>query len=277
MNTETVKSGIYPNISNADYHAGAGLSSSDLKLLARSPLHYINSKNTPRAETPSMKLGTAVHCAILEPDRFKNEYIQAPELDKRSKAGKEAWTELENSGKIILTAEEYNKALEMSSAVHKHALAGKLFTGGTAEQSVYWRQPVFYNNTEILCKCRPDYVKNIKNGTLIIDLKTTRNAATHAFKRQAFWDLEYHVSAAHYMTGLKAVIGKTPDAFIFVAVENEPPYAVSVFRASDEFLERGRVKAEEMYELYAKCSSENDWHGYPETIQYLDLPKGANY
>ena len=181
---QNITPGIYKDISNQDYHAGAGLSSSDLKQLDRSPLHYITSKQEPHVETPSMRLGTAVHCAVLEPERFKLDYIQAPELDKRTKAGKEQWAELEQSGKIILTSDEYQKVIGMSQSVLNHKLAGKLFTGGEAETSYYWHQPVGLD--EVLCKCRPDYIKSLANGDLILDLKTTRNANLKAFQRQAF-------------------------------------------------------------------------------------------
>ncbi|MBQ8692218.1 MAG: PD-(D/E)XK nuclease-like domain-containing protein [Synergistaceae bacterium] len=275
MIDESIKTGIYKNISNQDYHAGAGLSSSDLKKLDRSPLHYITSKQEPHVETPSMKLGTAVHCAVLEPERFKLDYIQAPELDKRTKAGKEQWAELEQSGKIILTSDEYQKVIDMSQSVLSHKLAGNLFRGGISEQSFYWHQPVGLD--EILCKCRPDYIKSLTGGDLILDLKTTRNSNLKAFQRQAFWELEYYISAAHYMTGYKAVTGYDAQAFIFVAVEIESPYAVSVFRASNDFLTYGEFKCSELYQLYFDCMSGNEWPGYPDEIQDLDLPVSVNF
>ena len=64
-----IKAGIYRDISIHDYHAGIGLSASNLSELARSPLHYMTSLNYPSKETPSLRLGIAVHCAILEPER----------------------------------------------------------------------------------------------------------------------------------------------------------------------------------------------------------------
>ena len=63
------KPGIYRDISNSEYHSGEGLAASHFRELLRSPLHYITRVNTSSKETPAMKLGTAVHCAILEPER----------------------------------------------------------------------------------------------------------------------------------------------------------------------------------------------------------------
>ena len=270
----TITPGIYPNISNEEYHTGPGLSSSDMKKLLRSPLHDLTAKLAPREESPAMRLGTATHCAILEPERFAAEYIQAPDLDKRTKAGKAAWAELEATGKSILSSDEYSKAVEMGEAVRSHPLAGKLFSGGVAEQSIYWEQPVGFS--AILCKCRPDYVKPLNGGHVIVDLKTTRDAREHQFQKQAFWDLGYHISAAHYMTGFEAATGERPSGFIFVAVENEPPYAVNIFRAGEDFIASGQEKAEETYSIYAECVANNEWPGYPAIIQDLWLPRGAN-
>ena len=267
--------GVYKNISNQDYHAGAGVSSSDLKYLLKSPLHYKYYKSSPHEETPSMKLGTAVHTAVLEPERFLTDYLRAPELDKRTKAGKEEWARLESSGKIILSNDDYQKVLDMSNNVLNHKLAGNLFKGGEAETSYYWQQPVGLN--EILCKCRPDYIKPLKGGDLILDLKTTRNGSYNAFRRQAFYELNYQISAAHYLTGYKAVTGREAQAFIFVTVENEPPYAVSIFRADTQFVIYGEMQCEQLYELYFNCASQDDWPGYPDEIQDLDLPVSVNF
>lgn len=54
-----------------------------------------------------MKLGTAVHCAILESERFEIEYIEAPVIDRQTKDGKALWSKLEQSGRIVLSSDEY--------------------------------------------------------------------------------------------------------------------------------------------------------------------------
>ena len=121
-----IKPGIYRDIPSYDYHNGKGLSSSNLKDLLRSPLHYITNVKLGNKETPAMKLGTATHCAILEPERFDIEYIEAPYIDRRTKDGKALWSELEQSGKIVLTHEEYSNVTSMAKAVSEHELASKL-------------------------------------------------------------------------------------------------------------------------------------------------------
>lgn len=118
-----MKAGIYMDISIQDYHAGVGLSASNLAELARSLLHYITRVKVPSRETPAMKLGIAVHCAILEPERFDIEYVEAPVVDKQTKDGKAIWSELEQSGKTVLSSEEYTKVTGMAKTVRNHKLA----------------------------------------------------------------------------------------------------------------------------------------------------------
>ena len=89
-------------------------------------MHYITNVKLGNKETPAMKLGTATHCAILEPERFDIEYIEAPYIDRRTKDGKALWSELEQSGKIVLTHEEYSNVTSMAKAVSEHELASKL-------------------------------------------------------------------------------------------------------------------------------------------------------
>lgn len=271
--------GIYNDISNADYHKGPGLSSSDLKMLAQSPLHYKTSKETPQVETDCMRLGTATHTAILEPERFDSVYAQAPEGDKRSKAVKEAWAEIESGGKIPLSHGDFEAIQGMKRSIMEHPLAGRWLTGGTAELSGYWNQHVRDDSlnldADILCKCRPDYIKELGSQYVIIDLKTTKSAEPRYFSRAAYWDYQYHISAAHYITGMEALRGVRAQGFIFVTVEKTPPYAVNVFEASEEFIRAGEETNYDLYRLFASCQASGRWPGYPVETKKLMLPRGA--
>ena len=274
---QNINPGIYRNIDNHDYHSGPGLSATNLCELARSPLHYITSLATPHKETPAMKLGSATHCAILEPERFDVEYLQAPHLDRRTKEGKAAWTEIEQSGKILLSEEDYKKATDMAQAVHKHKIASRLLSGGASEQSIYWNQEInSLDDNKFLCKCRPDYLKEIPQGCLIVDLKTSQDAEINSFQKKAYWNYNYHIQAAHYMNGFEAVTHKKTLAFIFIVIESEPPYAINIFKAADEFINSGKNKVRELYELYASCLEKNNWPGYSEDIKELRFPKSIS-
>ena len=74
-----MKSGIYSAISNADYHAGPGVSNSMLNLLRdKSPMHLKalrDASNDNREPTSAQRTGTAFHMLILEPHLFDEQYV----------------------------------------------------------------------------------------------------------------------------------------------------------------------------------------------------------
>lgn len=79
-----MKPGIYDNISNAEYHGGAGISKSGLDLVAQSPAHYYHAANAAndneRVPTAAQAFGTAFHALLLEPEEFQKTY--AVELNR---------------------------------------------------------------------------------------------------------------------------------------------------------------------------------------------------
>ena len=275
-----MKTQIRQGMTNEDYHAAPGLSASGLKLLARSPAHF---RFATAVDTEALRFGTAAHCAVLEPERFTAEYIRAPEgVDRRTKEGKAAWAEFEEraAGRNILKAEDYANVAGLAASARDHPIARKFFTGGTAEQSVFWTERVYYGGDGemgVMCKCRPDYVKETEDGAVIVDLKTTRDAGAGKFSRAAYWDYGYHIQAAHYMRCWEAATKQRPAAFVFVAVEKTFPWAVNVFQAAPDFLAAGAARCQELYKVYAACVERDEWPGYPALTHDLNLPKGADW
>jgi len=265
--------GIYSNISNEEYHKSEGLSASGLKLLARSPAHY---KYSVREETPAMRKGTAVHAAVFEPERFGTDYIIAPELDRRTKAGKEAWAELETSGKIVLSADEYTDITGMAAAVREDEVAGQLVTGGKAEQSIFWDMTIALDGkpTTVRCKARPDYIREAGGRYNIIDLKTTEDARLPAFTRAAH-DYGYHLQAAFYQAGCRSILELPVDLFAFIVVEKKAPYAVMVYVASQDFMSLGHGSNSRLVSIYARCKANDEWPAYQSEVLELGVPAWA--
>lgn len=254
-------------MTNAEYHATPAISKSDLDLIAKSPMHYKLSKEAQREQTPAMLLGSVTHKLVLEPDKFADEYMVAPEVDKRTKDGKAAWAEFvaEVTDKhTVIDKALYEQAQAVAEAVRSHPVAAKLLQGGRAELSYFW------DNNGIECKCRPDYLReDIKT---VIDLKTTQCSAPEEFTKSAF-NYRYHVQAAWYLDGLKAC-GVNVENFIFIAVETKPPYPVMVYVADELMIKLGQAEAADNLETYRECLESDIWHGYEEQpkVHSLSLP-----
>lgn len=254
-------------MSNVDYHAASAVSKSDLDLIAKSPAHYIESKNSPKEQTASMLLGSVAHKLVLEPDKFEEEFAIAPDVDRRTKAGKEQWAEFAKgiTDKItVIDNSTFEQSMEIAKAVGSHPIASKLLHGGQAELSYFWVQ----NGIE--CKCRPDYLRtDIK---MVVDFKTAQDASPDEFAKAAY-KYRYHVQTAWYLDGLRAC-GLDIENFIFVVCETKPPYNIMVYAADVYMINLGRAEAKENLETYGRCLNSDVWHGYEQTpkINSLSLP-----
>lgn len=255
-------------MTNEEYHAHGAVSKSDLDLINRSPLHYMDSRQNRKEQTEAMLFGSVVHKLVLEPESFAAEYAVAPKFDRRTKAGKQAWQDFSDSigNETVISEELYTEAQAVAGAVLANPIANKLLAGGQAEQSFFWTDA----ETGVECKCRPDYL--LRERGLVIDLKTTENASPERFAKSAY-DYRYHVQAWWYLHGLQQC-GIDANDFVFVAVEKKPPYAVCVYAADDLMLRLGEMEAMENLRTYAECKQSGIWYGYekePE-IHSLSLP-----
>lgn len=270
MNSPEQFLGHYPDLTNEQYHRGPGVSKSGVMKLARSPLHYFADRYSPSKEpTPAMVMGSLTHTLSLEPHKLDAEYIVAPDISRRSNAGKDAWNEFQKQaeGKQIISQEQLNEARKIASAVKTHPFAGPALSGGFAEHSYYWIDEL----SGVLAKCRPDYVKNLKSGVVLLDLKTTDDASVESFAKTCS-SFGYHVSAAMSMDGYEAVTGIRPLAYKFIVVERSAPYGIAIYEMETRAIAKGREIYQDALCTYRECQSSGDWRGYPVNTQIIDLP-----
>ena len=219
----------------------------------------------PMKETPAMLLGSITHMAILQPEIFDDHFIFAPDINKRTKAGKEEWAEFEaaNADKRVITSDQYDYAFAMQKAVAAHPMASELLKEGKAEQSCFWND----ERTGKECKARIDW---LTGGNVIADLKTAASAHPFAFSRSCH-DFKYHWQDAWYTRGAQA------DDFYFIVVEKDAPHVVEVYRLTDEAKELGRIQIDAALDKYMMCWGFDEWPGYNDSdrVNLIDLPHYA--
>jgi hypothetical protein len=256
-----------------------------LNRLAKTPAHYRAWLDEAEDnDTPAKVFGRALHCAVLEPDVFEQTYIIAREhpfrrvSDRQRFAKKpseetvkaiaywDAW-EREMGGKIEISHDDAITLRGMQASVKAHPIAGKLFTGGKSEVTVIWTDP----RTGLLCKARLDYY--LRQRGLVIDLKSTEDASAREFAR-SIANYRYHVQHAHYCDAF-AVTGHELRAFLFVAVEKSPPYAVNVHCIDAEAEARGMELRERDMDTLNRCLQADEWPAYDPSIHTLALPRWA--
>jgi hypothetical protein len=257
-----MENGIYKNLPAEQYFAEDRINCSGLKLIARTPAHfkYYKEHLNEKPPTPQMLLGTAVHCAVLEPGTFKDRYAVAPACDKRTKEGKAIWAELEASKKLILSASDYEAVAGMSKSVLTHETASKLLAAGDPEVTV------LTDIEGIPAKARLDWYRN----GIVLDLKTTTDASPEQFSRSCA-NFAYALQNSFYIDCCNS-IGLECHTFLFICVESNSPHQVAIYELDDRSIEWGRDHYKASLNKYRECMALNDWPGYEASIQTISLP-----
>ena len=256
-------------MSNAEYRKTEGISSTELKKIAKSPAHYKHFKENPMEDTPALLFGRAAHKYVLETYDFYNEFAVAPVCDRRTKEGKDIWNKFvaDSEGKDVITQEQFEQIDAMRTAMLATPFVSKLING-EHEVSFFWTD----EETGLKCKVRPDVLN--RNLKIIVDYKTTEDAETEAFKKSAIRYC-YDLQAYMYQQGVKANIGEEY-LFVFIAQEKKPPYAVNILEADGNFMASGKHIFREMLNVYKECAESGNWYGYlgsKNEINSLGVPK----
>jgi len=257
--------GIYPTMSNAEYHAITDhVSNSYLSRLSICPA----AAKVPQEETPAMALGKAFHSYVLDgEDAFYGAFAVAEDIDRRTKAGRAAFEAFsaKNKGKEIITRADLDKIVGMDAAIKAHPVARNLLAGGMNEVSIFWVDPF----SGLPCKARPDHIFD----AVLVDLKKTRDASEHGF-RNSILRYGYHRQAAFYCDGMTKLTGKRHDTFAFIAVEDVPPYRIGVYTLSEGFMDYGRNDYQFLMARESRCRASNEWPNYTSAeVTELELPR----
>lgn len=259
---------IIKNISYNEYSKMEGLSKSAMDKIKISPAHYKASLEEPEKQTDALRFGSLLHCLVLEPKNYERDFAIEPIVNKRTNEGKDILQQFynENINKTIISQEQYDLALKLKESIFKHSIAKKLLEAkGDTEISLFWER----NGVKL--KARPDKIVD----DILIDLKTTTNASPDEFYKNAN-KYGYEMQAFNYLDGYENCYGKKASGFIFITVEKDPPYAVCVYKASENFLRIGKIEVDACIDKFAECEKENKWEGYPEIIYELDVPAWVN-
>ena len=238
---------------------------SALKHLAVSPLLFQWRVAHPEPEKDAYTLGSAIHCLILEPEKFDARYA----VYEARRAGKEwdAWQET-HPGVEALKPAEMDAVRAVASAVADHPVAHRALSGGRVEETTTWAD----KETSLACKGRIDFIRPNR----VVDLKSARDVSPAAFARTGSQYL-YHGQLAFYHDGCIAA-GKIPiDAAPpqIVAVQKTEPYDVAVYTLTADALNCGRRLYRGLLDKLAACLEADLWPGCAPTELPLDVAAWA--
>lgn len=278
--------GVIPGMSFEEYHAVDALSSTGLRIFARSPWHYRN--RVQKIPTRAMLRGSLAHCAVLEPDAMASRYVVVPaDAPKRptdaqwgaaksnasSQAAKDWWIEwnAKAGGRVIVPAADYAITEQQLQALRADETITQLLANCSTEVSVFWVDKA----TGVYCKARPDCVAPVDARTDdLMDLKSARDESPAGFGRIAA-AMGYHLQAAHYSAGWEAAARRKVGRFVLAAVTSAPPVLAVPYVLTDEIRDQAADERAELLERFAWCQREDRWPTYGAGVQLLDFPAYA--
>jgi hypothetical protein len=294
--------GIYPGVPMPEYLAWPHV---DNSLLGRALLDdgtvsmkHLKAFLDGKIEVTSSKdkdYGRAIHTRLLEPDKYAERHPVAGQCQAVLSSG-------ENKGQVCvyngsekwdgqwycgvhapdgaerpdgtITSLEAALIEELVVEVQQHPAVKLLKAQGGVEVSFVWDQPVTYfvqgqeRHAVIRMKGRTD--KDISHPQTIppcaVDLKKVqRGQHTDTAFARSIERWHYDTQAALYVDGLKTVDG-IDRQFVWVVLEDGPPFDVNCVQADVETIEAGRKKYQKLLSLYAASLDTGLWPGGYPTI-----------
>jgi exodeoxyribonuclease VIII len=259
----------------SDYHSDyTHLSNSMLTVLKRSPKEFHQryiAKTWIDKETEAMKFGSLLHTMCLEPHKIEHRYAIAPKVDKRTTAGKAAWSEFveANKGKTFVSPDDLQQASRCAETLMHHDQVGQLLLYSDVHEARI-EQALTFSIEGTPCKAKPDWLSVPLK--LIVDVKTTKYVSPDLFAKSVA-AYGYHRQAAMYIHAVYEVFGINA-RFIFACVTKEPPYEVACYELSTPALQMGMSELLSLVDDYEQRKARNNWNAsYSTGIVPLSLPR----
>lgn len=251
------------------------ISKTGLDKIESSPLDYWWNYRNPRrpAYVPDKKtiFDNALRSAILTPSEFGRTYVRQPIINKSTNIGRSEFAALESlvseNGQTLILGTDFDTIMEMRDSVLKSPAAKMIFENGVAERRLSFVE----ENSGAVVKFKSHWQDN-SNG-LIVHLTSVSDASETQFAKDTY-NFSNHKRAALQMDGYSA-IGEPMDGFVFVNVEKEAPYKVSVFYLDNRSVELGRETYIRNCITFAECLKSGKWPGLKETVSAVSLPEWA--
>lgn len=278
---ESPKPGIYKNLPEASYHAAKAFNQSGCNTaLEQSFAHYLHNKTSGFSSTPSMILGSLVHCFVLNtpvsdsfivlPDLSKDEELKEYSRPKTTKIYKEKikpyLEKAQRENLQLIDNDIVEKAKDIAASVSSKNTIGSLFKcSGETELSIFF--PAAFEKN-LICKARLDRV--LTEDGVVLDLKTTGKSAQYSAFRYNIARYGYDIQAAMYLKAAKWA-GYKVDKFVHVVVETFEPYCVAAYVLSDADIHAGDEKLYQAQRMYCKYLKTGIAPGYPDEIQEISM------
>lgn len=252
---------IEKDLPASEYHKRPGINSSSLKKGLLSMKHMQHAMTTERKQTPSMRIGTLAHAAVLQPDLF-NDSVVIWEGKKRAGAKYDAFAAIHGADWIVTESEQI-QIQALSKAIHSDREAHRLIEAAETEVSLFWEDPMYGK-----AKARPD---GLIEPDVMLSLKTTGQIKPARFG-STFIQQGYHIQIGWYAIG--ALLNKIKlKGVMLICAEQDPPYDVVLYKIEQEQIRDWMNQAQNLAKAYHVAEVTGVFQGCESAIIELKLPE----
>jgi hypothetical protein len=233
-------------------HCDGRVHFSDLKCMAKSPLHYRYACANPRTPSSEMLVGAAA-------DRLVFGYGRAVMYEGR-RAGMD-WVafQLEHPAAVILIESEWARAAGAAKAVVNDSAAARYLQAPdrAVQRCLSWEQYGLPFQAGI---------PGVRGGVdllaldTVVDLKVTHTTEPGALMRHA-WASLWPQQLTCYVDGCRA-IGLRAARAALICVESTPPHPVTVLSFDEADFDEGRKSLTMWTDRLRQCEEADEWPGY---------------
>jgi hypothetical protein len=255
------------SLTEAEYRQADGLSQSLFKKFCKSPKHYLEALKNPKEPTKDMLFGTCFHAVMLQPDPF-SVFAVKKKVDGRTADGKKynADFSAENAGRVVIDEEEYARIKLMKESVLEHPEISRLYEKGVKMETPIIGKRTCLNGEVITLKGLLDMYD--EETGIIYDFKKVKDAGD-SFKWSCK-DFRYDLQAIHY-GWLVTMCGLPFNGFKFIAVEDESPHCLGVYKLSSERSFKTFQEWQQQMDYFAECKQKDIWAGYTQDTKDINF------
>ena len=251
--------GIYGEMPMEEYHSTDALHSTKMRNMAEFSCEVAQYDSTmPSEETTERYNGNIVH-HTFETKETDSKYRIAPDVDRRTKAGKAECAEFEEQlpvGVRPITKLQHQMAHKCLENALLHPESKMFLENGMFERSY------FCELQDVEVKARPDidmsHIATSYNFPCLVDIKTRGKGRA----KQEIWNREYWTSHTYLQCGLQILtarkLGLEVDNYFYLLVEKVPPYQINVVPVDAESIHwsiRATQKLIDTWKLWLESGS----------------------
>lgn len=290
--TNLPRPGLYYDIPDDEYFSWPAMSQSTLRLAIDGSMRHVRAMldgHLGFKPTEAMRVGKAIHAALLTPNVFKRDYVIDPRCQAIISTGKRKGhacgsvarhTNKDGSsfacglhtcpGDIpivnLVRREDMETIDGLRASIQSHPAVRVLRQRGGSEVCV------IASIDGLPFKAKLDRYSPSTNAAppIVVDLKKhpVMTGTTRDLQRR-MRDYLLDLQAYAYTRVIRELTGETP-AFVWVFLEDGPPYDVQCRQASPLTIELGRVKFDWCWGQYLQCLRTGRWPGYSDSLESLD-------